>query len=58
MQRQVFIHSKIIDNLADPEVNPEDGDGDLDSHFLDQKGESALADAVDTIFDDDPDPVF
>ena len=54
MQRQVFIHSKIIDNLADPE----DGDGDLDSHFLDQKGESALADAVDTIFDDDPDPVF
>ena len=55
MQRQVFIHSKLIDNLADPE----DGDGDLDSHGqLDQKGESQLADAVDTIFDDDPDPVF
>ena len=25
---------------------------------LDQKGESQLANAVDTIFDDDPDPVF
>ena len=53
MQRQEFIQSKIVDNLADPE----DGDNNVNS-MLGQRHESDLTDAVDTIADDDPDPVF
>ena len=55
MQRQKYIHSKVVDNLPDPEDGEDTNSGGITGG---KRHESELADAVDTIHDDDADPVF